>query len=66
MSTNSPSTPRPRGIAASASTSTPIPGELHNRWHDEEYAGLKERLCRGLAEGLVSQEGAVPSRRNVA
>ena len=26
MSTNSPSTPRPRGIAASASTSTPIPG----------------------------------------
>jgi len=42
------------------------PGELHNRWHDEEYAGLKERLCRGLAEGLVSQEGAVPSRRNVA
>jgi arylsulfatase A-like enzyme len=42
------------------------PEELHNRWNDTEYADAKNRLYRELANELVMQEGAVPSRRNVA
>lgn len=42
------------------------PGELHNRWNDPDYADLKDRLYRQLVDKLVLQEGAVPSRRNVA
>lgn len=42
------------------------PGELHNKWNNTEYAEIKNRLYRELADKLVLQEGAVPSRRNVA
>lgn len=42
------------------------PEELHNRWNDTEYADVKNRLYRELVNELVLQEGAVPSRRNVA
>jgi arylsulfatase A-like enzyme len=42
------------------------PEELHNRWNDAEYADIKNRLYRELVDSLVQQEGAVPSRRNVA
>jgi arylsulfatase A-like enzyme len=42
------------------------PWELNNRWDDAEYAETKDRLHRELLERLVTQEGAVPSRRNVA
>ena len=42
------------------------PQELDNHWEDEEHAETKDRLHRELLEGLVTQEGAVPSRRNVA
>jgi arylsulfatase A-like enzyme len=42
------------------------PGEHHNRWNDIEYADTKNRLYRELVDKLVLQEGAVPSRRNVA
>lgn len=42
------------------------PEELHNRWDDTEYAETKNRLYRELIDNLVLQEGAVPSRRNVA
>ena len=42
------------------------PRELHNRWHDDSYDDLKDRLYRELVDKLVLQEGAVPSRRNVA
>ena len=42
------------------------PGELHNRWDDDDYDGVKRRLYEELLDRLVLQEGAVPSRRNVA
>jgi arylsulfatase A-like enzyme len=42
------------------------PGELHNRWNDAAYAEVKRRLYEELVERLAMQEGAVPSRRNVA
>jgi arylsulfatase len=42
------------------------PGELHNRWDDPAYADVKTRLYRRLVDDLVLQEGAVPSRQNVA
>jgi len=42
------------------------PGELHNRWRDDAYGDLKDRLYQELVDKLVLQEGAVPSRRNVA
>ena len=42
------------------------PYELHNRWDDEEYEDIKARLYRQLIDQLALQEGAVPSRRNVA
>ena len=42
------------------------PGELHNRWDDAAYAEVKRRLYEEFVERLVLQEGAVPSRRNVA
>lgn len=42
------------------------PKELHNRWNDAEYADSKNRLYQKLVDNLVLQEGAVPSRRNVA
>lgn len=42
------------------------PRELNNRWDDAEYAETKDRLHREFLERLVTQEGAVPSRRNVA
>lgn len=42
------------------------PGELHNRWDDPDYADRKNQLYRQLVDRLVQQEGAVPSRRNVA
>lgn len=42
------------------------PEELHNRWDDPDYADEKDRLYRKLVEKLIQQEGAVPSRKNVA
>lgn len=42
------------------------PEELHNKWNDTEYADIKDRLYQELADNLVLQEGAVPSRLNVA
>ena len=42
------------------------PDELHNRWDDPAYADRKRQLYRRMVDELVLQEGAVPSRRNVA
>jgi arylsulfatase A-like enzyme len=42
------------------------PEELHNQWNDPEHADIKSRLYRELVDDLILQEGAVPSRRNVA
>lgn len=42
------------------------PGELHNLWNDDAKSDLKDRLYRELVDRLVMQEGAVPSRQNVA
>jgi Arylsulfatase A and related enzymes len=42
------------------------PEELNNLWDDKASKALKSRLYRKLLDQLVLQEGAVPSRRNVA
>lgn len=42
------------------------PGELHNRWDDDEYADRKRRLYEEFVDSLILQEGATPPRRNVA
>ena len=42
------------------------PEELYNKWNDAEYVDVKNRLYRELVNNLIKQEGAVPSRRNVA
>lgn len=42
------------------------PEELSNQWENPEYADVKDRLYRELVAQLVEQEGAIPSRKNVA
>jgi len=42
------------------------PDELDNLWNDDAAEDLRNRLYRKLIDQLVLQEGAVPSRRNVA
>lgn len=42
------------------------PEELHNLWDNDEYSDVKDSLYKELIDELVLQEGAIPSRRNVA
>jgi len=40
------------------------PDELHNRWDDPEYEGVKNQLYREMLEQYILEEGATPSRES--